>query len=312
MTRPLLTPIISFLTGILIAGTIGATFLPGQVKPLAIALVLFLFVAANMLKRGKLFYTAIIFFFFLLGVFRYTVSVSPAPGDINLYLTQEPVKAVVYGTVISSPDMASTSYSEYSALSLKTKKVFIDKKEKEVTGNINVTIFGPNGKRPEIGDDIVISGKLSLLRGAMNPAERDHKIQAERTGIKARLLSSKNDVLFFANPQKTPVILLRRSLSAIREKAASVIKKYLPPEAAAITESVTLGIRSGISRQTRDVFARTGTMHILAVSGLHIGIVAFVIMGALKLMRAPKGFLCLITIAGVLVRFIKLMLTVGQ
>jgi competence protein ComEC len=299
MHRPLLKPMIAFLSGVLLAGTIGSAFLPGQIKPLAIALALLLFLAAGIVKKGRLFYAAIILFFFLLGVFRYTVSVSPGAADISRYLTSDPVKAVVYGAVITPPEKGKTFYYEYAAFTLRTKKVYLDNKEKEASGDIKVTMFDPGLQTPEIGDDIVISGKLSLFEGRMNPAGPNYREEALRTGIKARLSSSKNDVLFFAPSPKTPVIVLRRGLAAMREKAALVIARYLAPGPRALTESVILGIRNALDPATKNIFAKTGTMHILAVSGLHIGIVAFVIMAVMKLVRAPRGMLCAVTMLGV-------------
>jgi competence protein ComEC len=299
MKRPLLIPIIAFLFGIFIAGTQGAALSPEAIKPFASALVLIFLIAAFILKRYRSFRIAITLFFFLLGAFRYSSSVSQTPGDIGSYLADEPVKAFVYGTVISPPESGTSAYYDHLTFFLKTNRILIEDKERHTFGNIIVTIFDPGPETPQIGDNIVMSGKLSPLRAVMNPAQTDYSGQARRTGTKARLSSSRSDMILFAEPAKSPVIKLRRALDRARHRAYSVIGKYLPPGPGALTASVTLGIRSGIDRQAKDVFARTGTMHILAVSGLHIGIVAFVIIGALKLIKCPKGLLCILTVAGV-------------
>jgi len=49
-----------------------------------------------------------------------------------------------------------------------------------------------------------------------------------------------------------------------------------------------LGYRSSLPRDLYEVFAATGTLHVFAISGLHIGIVASFITCVLRLLRVPK------------------------
>lgn len=299
MKRPLLIPITAFLFGIFTAGTRPPAFSPEDIKTLAAALVLLLLISAFVLKRYRSFRMAVTLFFFLLGVFRYSCSVSSSPGDIASYLADEPVEAFVYGTVVSPPRKGSAAYYDYLAFPLDTGGILIEDKRRQTSGIIEVIMYEPGEKSPRIGDNIVISGKLSALEPVMNPASADYGRQAGLAGTKARFASARSDMILFAEPSATPVIRLRRALDLVRSKAYSVIYQKLPPGPGALIASVTLGIRSGIDPRARDVFAKTGTMHILAVSGLHIGIVAFVIMGALKLIKCPRGLLCILTACGV-------------
>jgi competence protein ComEC len=57
---------------------------------------------------------------------------------------------------------------------------------------------------------------------------------------------------------------------------------YLKPTQAGILSAMILGSRSKISPTLRRLFIHTGTMHILAISGLHVGIVAFILDLLLK------------------------------
>lgn len=51
----------------------------------------------------------------------------------------------------------------------------------------------------------------------------------------------------------------------------------LPPSAMALSEAMTLGIRDGLSEELKADYSRSGAYHLLAVSGLHIGIIALLI-----------------------------------
>ncbi|NGP52793.1 ComEC/Rec2 family competence protein, partial [Thioalkalivibrio sp. XN8] len=60
-----------------------------------------------------------------------------------------------------------------------------------------------------------------------------------------------------------------------RGGAAERIRTVVPdPAAAAVLVAITLGFRSGLDPATREALAVTGTGHLLAISGLHVGLVA--------------------------------------
>ncbi|RMG61402.1 MAG: ComEC family competence protein, partial [Bacteroidetes bacterium] len=62
------------------------------------------------------------------------------------------------------------------------------------------------------------------------------------------------------------------------------------PEGVGIAQAMFLGDKSGLSPETRDQFAAAGVSHILAISGLHVGIV-FLLLGRLTrfLVLIPQG-----------------------
>jgi competence protein ComEC len=60
-----------------------------------------------------------------------------------------------------------------------------------------------------------------------------------------------------------------------RRQAAERIHAVLPePRVAAVLTAITLGFRGGLDPATREALAATGTGHLLAISGLHIGLAA--------------------------------------
>jgi len=66
------------------------------------------------------------------------------------------------------------------------------------------------------------------------------------------------------------------------------IVKNLSPFSAGILNAIILGERQNLSAHTRDVLVYSGTVHIIAISGLHLGIVAFMILLLLKIMKIPR------------------------
>lgn len=66
------------------------------------------------------------------------------------------------------------------------------------------------------------------------------------------------------------------------------------PEHQAFLKAILLGKRDGLPSRLRERFVRTGTMHIFAISGLHVGMVAVIFIALLKgsgMSRSLWGFL---------------------
>ncbi|MBI2851627.1 MAG: DNA internalization-related competence protein ComEC/Rec2 [Chloroflexi bacterium] len=60
----------------------------------------------------------------------------------------------------------------------------------------------------------------------------------------------------------------------LRHNMALVLVRVLPEPQASLAQGIVLGIRSGIPATITDQFSHTGTAHLLAISGLHLSIVA--------------------------------------
>jgi len=56
-----------------------------------------------------------------------------------------------------------------------------------------------------------------------------------------------------------------------------------------------LGERGGLSRALRNALIRSGTMHIISISGLHAGLVSLIVLTALKVLRTPQKLSCIIS-----------------
>jgi len=78
---------------------------------------------------------------------------------------------------------------------------------------------------------------------------------------------------------------LRKLAFMASEKIASIIESNFSKEITPFILSIFLGEREELSKEIKDIFANAGTSHILAISGLHIGIVAGLILSVLKIFR---------------------------
>ena len=72
------------------------------------------------------------------------------------------------------------------------------------------------------------------------------------------------------------------------------------PGRAELASAVLLGARAEIDSQRTNVFVETGTVHLLAISGLHVGIVAGVLLVALRFFPLSRAAEFWIVVAGLL------------
>ena len=68
-----------------------------------------------------------------------------------------------------------------------------------------------------------------------------------------------------------PPSRLHGAVRSIRRRVALGLGRTAPPDLHGLFVALVLGDRSGLPAQTREAFARTGTAHLLAISGLHVG-----------------------------------------
>jgi competence protein ComEC len=89
---------------------------------------------------------------------------------------------------------------------------------------------------------------------------------------------------------------LRNWFARLRARGSRLLWGYLAHGRAGLAAAVLLGEREQLEYDRTDAFIKTGTIHLLAISGLHIGILVSLLMVLLRFAWLPRGWL-LLTIA---------------
>lgn len=122
-----------------------------------------------------------------------------------------------------------------------------------------------------VGDIWQLELRLRRPRGAMNPGGMDFEawLFRERIGATGYVVSGRHNHLMNSDAF-TGVMRLRAGY------VDRVERRFGDSDAAAVVIAVAVGARHLISRAQWDRYARTGTTHLMAISGLHVGLaVAF-------------------------------------
>lgn len=116
-----------------------------------------------------------------------------------------------------------------------------------------------------LGDVISAQASLQPLVGQANPAT----VNKEKNWFLDGLIAKGNILQVF------DVAAPSWSILKARERLACRLKTAIPDdERLFVMLAVTLGVKADIAPSMKTVFQRTGTSHLLAISGLHLGLIA--------------------------------------
>lgn len=170
-------------------------------------------------------------------------------------------RVTVEGVVISAPEIRRTRYGEKTVFDLRVTSLA----SRDVKAKVLCRIY----RR----EDLRYGGRVRFDAKLQRPydfsPQFSYREYLRRRGVYWIANVRKADAVTVVEKSRNPFAFI----FDLREKAAAVFEHYLPPEEAGIMQAMVLGIRTDVPENTRTVFERTGTSHILAISGLHVGIV---------------------------------------
>lgn len=121
------------------------------------------------------------------------------------------------------------------------------------------------------GDLIVLAGKPDLLPRPSVPGGFDMRGWFGRKGIYHRLYAPSAKWKFLACD---PSISIRRTAEEVRDKLLGILRKnHVTGEEFSVAAALLLGYVTEIDRELLSDYSSSGAMHILSVSGMHVGVV---------------------------------------
>ena len=139
----------------------------------------------------------------------------------------------------------------------------------------------------QIDNELFIYGNLTDIKEPLNPYQFDYKKYLESLGIAHQLNGTNESYLLCDSPSPTIYGFAATTRAKFIEKLK--LARFGKDELS-IIQALLLGQRNSISAETYENYKDAGAVHILAVSGLHIGILLLLLQFLLApLERFPKG-----------------------
>jgi competence protein ComEC len=138
---------------------------------------------------------------------------------------------------------------------------------------------------PRYGDVWLVQGRPELSKGPANLGEFDYRryLQTHQVYHSQFVHPGQYKVLSYA-PLSWPVAISQRTAAVLD----GVLRRYVPSvREYALGTALVLGFKDDIDHDTRQAYADTGTTHIMAVSGLQVGLLFAALQWLLA--RVPLG-----------------------
>ncbi len=138
-----------------------------------------------------------------------------------------------------------------------------------------------------VDDELLFYGEFDSVHPPFNPHQFDYKAYLKRLGIYHQIRLNTGNFYVLKNSSKTVYGAAANFRNTISEKLK---KADFGKDELGIIQALLLGQRNDISEATYNNYKNAGAVHILAVSGLHIGILLLLLEFFLQpLKRLPKG-----------------------
>jgi ComEC/Rec2-related protein len=157
------------------------------------------------------------------------------------------------------------------------------------SGRVRATVGESLNPRYHRGARVLVSGVLKPPQTALGPGLFDYRSYLARRGIHYLLITeAAHDWTTIEDESKTS---LPRS-DCFMHWARKTLALGLPDEdeALRLRWAMLLGWRGVLTSEARSPFLHSGTMHVFAISGLHVSLVTSILVAFLRLLRVPRGW----------------------
>jgi competence protein ComEC len=218
------------------------------------------------------------------GGARHALYTADAPRALSAIVEAGPDRPVLLtGTVATAPERSGST----TRFALSADSVGATPALPVVEGKARVTLqpspwndHTASFPRLHEGDQIQIRGAVRSPPGQRNPGGFDYAAYLARRGICCTVYVDDPAHVTILSRSSSPLTHL---VVAARDHVRRQVSRHVPsPDGRAVLNALLLGDRSGITDAQRERFARTGLMHLLAVSGLHVFLVGMVLYVLLR------------------------------
>ncbi len=154
------------------------------------------------------------------------------------------------------------------------------------TGVAHLYLKKPTDKLPVFGDKLYVKSALLPIPPPMNPHEFDYRQYMQRKGIWSQSFVSSEQILVLDSMQ---TFSLKGWCLDVRERLRNQLVRYFPERRERqIAMALIVGIKDYLDPDMKVSYSTAGATHVLAVSGLHVGILFLFLSILLRPLKKNK------------------------
>lgn len=258
-------PVIPLLI-VLIAGITSGAWFPGHAFWAALAIVLGVVLILGAIIKQKTAFCSPLVLFAAVGYLSIQPGLAPEfpPQHVIHFLDTRAWE------IVGRIDNISSKAGDRLRLILQTETLRGQRKSLPVIGKIRVTVSSPPPGLAA-GDRIAFYGRIRSIRNFNNSGRFDYQRYMAFQKVWGTAYVAGNKLVVLAKQEQRGLV---RMVAETRGKISELIDQTVTGNPQSILKALIIGDRSSIPPELRKAFNRAGVGHLLAISGLHVGIVA--------------------------------------
>jgi competence protein ComEC len=142
--------------------------------------------------------------------------------------------------------------------------------------------------KPNYGDIFLIKGKPTSIEPPKNPNQFNYKQYLSYQNIYHQHYLKDTSFVFVSNEKK---VGLKAVAFKINNYCDSVFTKYITNKTElAVTNAMILGLRDDIDNDLLSAYSAAGAIHVLSVSGLHVGVIYLILVRIFGFLKHNKRY----------------------
>ncbi|WP_183558157.1 ComEC/Rec2 family competence protein [Mucilaginibacter sp. SP1R1] len=156
-----------------------------------------------------------------------------------------------------------------------------------VNGTLLITLKDSMAiNRLQYGDELLVPATCTPIDPPFNPAEFNYKKYLAHQNIYYQLFLYPGQYRVLRHNTGNPLIAYALKL---RQQMVAKFKQQLhAPDAIAVASTLILGYKADLSNDVLQAYSKTGTIHVLSVSGAHVAIIYFLLQWMLGFLNRYK------------------------
>jgi competence protein ComEC len=164
------------------------------------------------------------------------------------------------------------------------------------TGKIRLSVNGRTAPAIQPGQRVLAIATVDKINNYQTPGTFNYVLYMHNRGIyNSGWISSLQQIQPAGKQDSSTLADFFLGPEKIRQKISLFLENTCTPDVRGLYQALLIGERSGLSPQIREQFIRTGTMHLLSISGLHMGLLALMVYGLLSWIMKRSQWLLLHT-----------------
>lgn len=262
---------LSYALGIAICGIIKSFLIPYCLTVLLIFIALFLF------KANRGFEIILLLIALSLGCLSFKNNQTFSPWHISRYKHLENKACLLKGIVIEKGLVRNNRhYVVLNSQQLQSHPFNIG-----CTGKVFLILKDEPGV--SLDQTIIARGKIGFIK---TNAKNKYANYLSNKGIHA-IMNIEKQYLLAVLEDKKPLSIKGLALK-LKERLTALFAQNFSPSSSSVLCAMILGEKKGVPARIENCMVKTGTIHILVVSGFNVGLIALIIISLLKILHIKK------------------------